>query len=112
MWYTEQRTAVKFFDLRDCYERERAAYLILMEGEIDMVLGHSIPELVSYDDDLPAIEMTIVKPPFLLDFASAYPEEDAPDFPQDAWDQWMLDKPRSSAFGGSMCCVSAPSSRG
>ena len=34
------------------------------------VNGFAVPELVGYDDELLAIEMTMVSPPFVVDFAS------------------------------------------
>jgi len=39
---------------------------------------------VRFADDLLAIEMTIVTPPFILDFAGAYLDP-APDFPLKFW---------------------------
>jgi hypothetical protein len=38
------------------------------------------PQLIGYDDSLHAVEMTIVKPPFLLDFGKAYLDEPAPNY--------------------------------
>jgi hypothetical protein len=36
--------------------------------------------------------MTVVQPPFLLDFVSAYPADEVPDFPDEAWSQWREEK--------------------
>ena len=36
--------------------------------------------------------MTIVKPPFLLDFASAYLDGTAPVFPDHVMQEWLADK--------------------
>jgi len=33
------------------------------------ILGFHVPQLLGADDELMAIEMTIVSPPYLLDFA-------------------------------------------
>ena len=38
-------------------------------GLID-AMGFNVPELIGYDDELLAIEMTVVRPPFVVDFAS------------------------------------------
>lgn len=73
---TAEGHAVKFFHDPDAYVRERRAYLILQQLSLDEVAGHQVPRLMRYDDDLLAIEMTIVTPPFLLDFAAAYTEEE------------------------------------
>ena len=67
-----------------CYERLRE---ILILG----VNGFVVPRLVRIDADLLAMEMTIVSPPFLLDFASAHLDA-PPDFPEEVWDEWRADK--------------------
>lgn len=71
---TGQGSAVKFLRDRDTYMRERRAYEILRAINLDEIEGHQIPRMVRHADDLLAIEFTIVKPPFLLDFAAAYSE--------------------------------------
>jgi hypothetical protein len=80
------------FSGREVYARERDAYLLLHAAGITSIAGHKIPHFIRADDDLLAIEMTIVKPPFLLDFASAYPELEAPDFPEEIWENWRAEK--------------------
>ena len=44
-----------------------------------------------FADDLLAIEMTIVTPPFILDFAGAYLDP-APEFSAEVWTQWTSEK--------------------
>jgi len=44
------------------------------------------------DEALLAVEMTIVQPPFVLDFASAYLDEAAPEFPEDVMEEWLASK--------------------
>lgn len=53
--------------------------------------GCAVPRLVEYDDQLFVIEMTIVKPPFVLDFASAYLDQ-PPDFSSEVVDEWKREK--------------------
>jgi hypothetical protein len=69
---TELGQAVKFFHDRDVYARELRAYRVLTHRNIDEIDGHQIPRLVRSDDEFLAIEMTIVVPPYLLDFAACY----------------------------------------
>lgn len=69
---TKGRRAVKFLISEELYRRELRAYQILRERNIDQIAGFNIPYLYRHDDPLRAIEMSIVQPPFLLDFASAY----------------------------------------
>jgi len=46
------------------------------------ILGLNVPQLLRIDQEFRAIEMTIVRPPFLLDFADALLDE-PPDFSED-----------------------------
>jgi hypothetical protein len=50
-----------------------------------------VPQLLRIDQEFRAIEMTIVRPPFLLDFADAVLDE-PPDFSEDVLRQWEEDK--------------------
>jgi hypothetical protein len=78
------RVAIKVFRLSEAYEREKAVYLRLQELEIDSVLGFNVPRLVRFDDAMLVVEITVVKRPFVLDFAGAYLEA-RPDFPEEVW---------------------------
>jgi hypothetical protein len=50
-----------------------------------------VPQLLNIDEEFRALEMTIVRPPFLLDFAGAY-LDGAPDFSEDVLRQWQEEK--------------------
>jgi hypothetical protein len=69
---TQTGNAVKFFDSKILYRRELRAYQILRQRDIDEINGFQIPRLLRNDDELRAIEMSVVRPPFLLDFVSSY----------------------------------------
>jgi hypothetical protein len=90
--YTSRASAVKLFSGRDAYLRERDAYLLLQSKGVSKILDHQVPELIRADDELLVIEMSIVEPPFLLDFASAYREDEAPDFSEEVWEDWRAQK--------------------
>jgi hypothetical protein len=90
--YTDRATAVKFFDRADVYQRELTAYELIVSRDIREIVGHRLPQLQLHDDELLAIEITIVKPPYLLDFASAYQEAEAPDFPPEVMSEWWDQK--------------------
>ncbi len=92
VYLTDHNTAVKFFTTRENYSRERVAYERLAQLLISHVAGHVVPMFLHADEELLAIEMTVVKPPFLLDFASAYDEAEVPDFPDEVWDEWRQSK--------------------
>jgi hypothetical protein len=73
---TNEGQAVKFLLESEIYRRELRAYHILRIKGIDDINGFQIPRLIRSDDALRAIEMSIVRPPFILDFAAAYTIEE------------------------------------
>jgi hypothetical protein len=87
----EGQSAVKVHHSIESYLRERAVYNRLREAGIVEILGFNVPQLIRFDDELRAIEMTIVERPFVLDFASAWLDA-RPEFPEDAWVCWAADK--------------------
>jgi len=89
------RHAVKFHEREVAYIRERDIYFRLKELDLNDVGGHEIPQLVAYDNELLAIEMTIVSPPFCLDFGGAYLDH-RPDYSPEVWADWRKEK--SAAF--------------
>lgn len=87
--------AVKFHERKIAYERELRVYQRLLDLEIDYVCGHRVPILIGYDDELLAIEMTTVSPPFVLDFGGAYLDR-PPDYSDEVWQDWR--EMKSDAF--------------
>jgi hypothetical protein len=83
--------AVKFHREERPFERECGVYRRLSEEQITRILGFNVPQLLSIDEEFQAIEMTIVRPPFLLDFADAHLDE-TPDFSEDVLRQWEEEK--------------------
>jgi hypothetical protein len=67
--------AIKILRLEEPYVREKRAYQRLGMAAVTTVLGFNVPELINFDDELLALEMTIVRRPFVLDFASAWPNQ-------------------------------------
>lgn len=93
VWATTRKTAIKALGWQPTYQREVAAYERLAERQLTKLHGLNIPELFGYDDELLTIEMTIVRPPFLLDFGKAYVDRQPPywDDPQlvaNAHEEW------------------------
>lgn len=88
--------AVKIHRHKQPYIRERDCYQRLREEGILSIEGFGLPVLLGWDDEAQAIEMTIVSPPCLVDFASA--TLDAPmDFSPEIWAEWEED--RAEKFG-------------
>jgi hypothetical protein len=79
--------AVKFHREQRPFERECHVYQRMREEQAKRILGFNVPQLLRIDEQFRAIEMTIVRPPFLLDFADAALDE-APDFSEDILKQW------------------------
>lgn len=85
------KTALKIHERRTPYFRERDVYLRLQDLGMDEVEGHHIPVLIDIDDELWAIEMSIVTRPFVLDFGGAY-LDNPPDYGEAVMEQWERDK--------------------
>jgi hypothetical protein len=77
---TTRQSAIKAHDATGSYERERNAYLRLRRRGVREIRGCRVPTLIDFHDVLLVIEMTLVTPPFLLDFGAAYVDE-RPDYP-------------------------------
>lgn len=75
---TESRTAIKALNHLDQCERERNAYWRLQNREIQSVAGFNVPKLIHWSDSLMVIEMSVVKPPFVVDFAGAWLDGPSP----------------------------------
>lgn len=96
MWQTQRKTAVKCFRRPEPFVREVAAYARLAEQDVQSVLGHAVPQVIRSDDVRLVIEMTIVRPPFVLDFASVWLDE-PPEFPAEILEEW--ERERMEQFG-------------
>jgi hypothetical protein len=64
---------------------------VCVKSKLREILGFNVPQLLSIDEEFRAIEMTIVRSPFLLLFADARLDE-AHDFNEDVLQQWEEDK--------------------
>lgn len=88
---TSHATALKSFAFERLYRRELDVYRRLRDHRVDEVSGFTVPGLVDFDDSLWVLEMEIVSPPFVLDFAGAYLDR-APDYPPEVMEEWEADK--------------------
>jgi hypothetical protein len=88
---TSMATATKVFRAPRPFQRELACYLRLRDHAVFEVLGHHVPQLIAWDEDLLVVEMSTVTKPFLLDFADGY-LDDPPQFTEEVMAQWDLDK--------------------
>jgi hypothetical protein len=92
VWATDQKSVIKVHGAEPLYYyRERDIYLRLQEHNVTEVLGFHVPRLRAFDDELMALEIAIVQPPFVIDFAGAYLDE-RPDFSPEVLAEWEAEK--------------------
>jgi hypothetical protein len=91
VFQTSAATAIKVFHRPETFNRERECYVRLTEMSVRTILGHAVPQMLDSDEHLMVIEMTIVEPPFILDFASAYVDY-PPDFSDEVIENWEFKK--------------------
>jgi hypothetical protein len=88
---TEPQSAIKIFGDQERYSRELTVYQRLRSRGVSTVRGHNVPQLLAWDHSLLAIQMTIVVPPFVLDFAGARLDR-RPDFDDEVMNEWEQEK--------------------
>ncbi|MDA1053858.1 MAG: hypothetical protein O3C40_25700 [Planctomycetota bacterium] len=96
VWQSHRKSAIKVFERFGNYNREVACYQRLRDLNIDEVGNLSVPRLVDFDEELLVVEMTIVTPPFLLDFGKAYLDQ-PPDYSAEVLEDW--ERERVELFG-------------
>ncbi len=69
---TNKRSAIKAFKYKELFRKELAVYLRLTERDLTSIHEFVIPRMLGYCARRWLIEMEIVEPPFIVDFASAY----------------------------------------
>ncbi len=93
---TPWATAIKIFTYREKYANELSVYQRFHDRAVETVRGFNVPQLINCNDRLMVIEMTIVQPPYLLDFSQATVDEPR-DFTEEVMEDWMLRS--EEAFG-------------
>jgi hypothetical protein len=87
VWPSNRNTAVKVLERQHNYLLERDCYQRFLQAAVTEILGFAVPELVDYDDNLLVVEMRIVSPPFVLDFAKVHLDK-RPEFPAETLTEW------------------------
>jgi hypothetical protein len=72
VWKSNRETAVKVFERQANYTIELECYKRLATAGVTAIGRFSVPRLIGYDDELWVLEITIVEPPFIIDFAKSY----------------------------------------
>lgn len=88
---TDAGTAIKSLNNSELYRNELAVYLFMREKRIFSLSGFTIPKLVNYELENCIIEMTVVSPPYVVDFAGARLTRPEP-FPEEIIEYWKRQK--------------------
>lgn len=97
VWKTDRDSAIKVFDRANNFDRELGCYEILAGLQVSEINGFTVPELIGSDASLRIVEMSIVSPPYILDFGKAYIGR-PPDFSSDQMAEY--DAEREEWFEG------------
>ncbi len=94
VWESTRHTAIKAVAFRKNYLTEVACYQRLLAAGVSHLGGFDIPLLEDFDDRLQVFEMSLVQPPYLLDFAKAYldtppPYWDDPRIRRESYEEWQ-----------------------
>jgi hypothetical protein len=79
--------AVKAHFGREPYLRELSNYERLREFATTEIRGFEVPQLLHSDDQLRVLQITLVSPPWVLDFAGAWLDF-PPRFSEEVWLEW------------------------
>ena len=93
VWRSTRPSAIKVIVNAKNYRDELESYKRLKAANIHRLCGFDIPRLFGWDDTLQVIEMSIVQPPYLLDFGKVY--FDGP--PTEVYDQDRLKQYQAEA---------------
>ncbi|MBX3451461.1 MAG: hypothetical protein KF777_17970 [Planctomycetaceae bacterium] len=85
---TDTGSAIKVFKYEKQYRQELQVYLRLTEREVTVVHGFQIPSLINHHDELLIVEISLVAPPFVLDFATASLDQDTLRT-RDDYEEWL-----------------------
>jgi hypothetical protein len=87
VWGSSVQTAVKAFNRERNYLDEVECYRRLRAAGVTEIGMFNVPVLEGYDDELLVIEISIVQPPYLLDFGKVYLDRQ----PVDLYDEQMME---------------------
>ena len=86
VWQTSRRTAVKALHRRQNYEHELECYRRLQDSGIRKIGIFEVPRLEDFAVDELVLEISIVQPPYLLDFGKVYLDQP----PTHLYDEQMM----------------------
>ncbi len=72
VWRTSRPSALKLCEREKSFREEVESYLRLQDQNVRRIQEFAVPRLIGWDEPLMAVEISIVAPPFLLDFGKVY----------------------------------------
>jgi hypothetical protein len=72
VWRTNRPSALKVCERDQSFRDEVECYRRLKDAKISYLQDFAVPQLIDSDERLMALEISIVSPPFLLDFGKVY----------------------------------------
>jgi len=78
VWQSQQGTAIKALGRTKNFLDELKCYRRLREKKVTEILGFAVPELEGHSNSLQVIEISIVQPPYLIDFGKVYIDRPPP----------------------------------
>lgn len=92
VYSTRKPSVIKALRHEQLYRNELAVYRRLKDHQVREVVGLTVPRLIGHHPGLWVIEMTLVSPPFILDFAGASLDRPSADFPKHVLREWEAEK--------------------
>jgi hypothetical protein len=78
VWRTSRPSALKICERHKSFSDEVESYRRLHDVDIRRIQGFAVPQLINFDETLLAVEISMVSPPFLLDFGKVYLDRPPP----------------------------------
>ena len=69
VWESNRYTAVKGLCRQRNYIAELECYERFLANGVEKIKGFAVPRLIGHDDELQIVEIEIVAPPYIIDFA-------------------------------------------
>lgn len=80
-------SVVKVHQAQHTFQNELEAYRRLRANDVSMIGRFNVPQFISHDADMRALEISFVTPPYLIDFGKCHFDEEI-DFTEEAWEIW------------------------
>jgi hypothetical protein len=90
VFLSHSNTAIKVFARLSNFELEVECYERFLDYDVHAIREFAVPRLRGYDRNLMVIEMSLVEPPFILDYGKVYLDR-KPDFSAEVLEDWEAD---------------------